>query len=89
MKRLLSDLYLNLLAGVIALSILAISTFSLWMDWQTMWHEAEQSSRNLLMALSREIGNNITLLDLALKGLVEDVADQHLLVPLQLLMEIK
>ena len=32
MKRLISELYLNLIAGVIALGILALSAYTLWTD---------------------------------------------------------
>jgi len=79
MKRLLSDLYLNLLAGAIALSILAISAFSLWTDRQNVRRQAEQSSRNLLTTLSREINDHIGSLDPILLRIAEDIADKSLL----------
>lgn len=71
MRGRLSELHLKLIAGVIALTILAVSGHALWADRQNTWREAEIASKNILSALSREIGNDIALLDLALKGVVE------------------
>jgi len=79
MKWRIADIYLNLIAGVIALSILALSVMSLWADRQKAWHEAEQSSRNLLTAITRDLGNQFSLLDLSLKGVARDLGDETLL----------
>lgn len=79
MRRLLRELPLHLIAGVIALSILAISAFSLWHDRQNAWLEAEQTLRNLLTALAQDIGRNFEALDLALTEISTDVTDEALL----------
>ena len=68
MKLLLSDVYLHLIAGVIALGILGISTHTLWMDRQNLWQEAEKSSRNVLTTIARDLDGKIELLDTSLKG---------------------
>ncbi|MBB3017774.1 diguanylate cyclase (GGDEF)-like protein [Microvirga lupini] len=71
MKRLLSEVYLHLIAGVIALGILGISAHTLWMDRLGTWQEAERSSRNVLTTIARDLDNNLELLDLSLKGAIE------------------
>ncbi|QRM30593.1 sensor domain-containing diguanylate cyclase [Microvirga sp. VF16] len=71
MKRLFSEVYLHLIAGVIALGILGISAHTLWMDRQNTWHEAEKSSRNVLTTIARDLDGNLELLDLSLKGAME------------------
>lgn len=71
MKRLLSEVYLHLIAGVIALGILGISAHTLWMDRLGTWQEAEKSSRNVLTAIARDLDSNLELLDLSLKGAME------------------
>ncbi len=75
-RRIVSGLYLNLIAGLILISILAISIQAMWTDRQSAWQEAEQSSRNILTGLTRDIGNNLALLDLALKGVIEGLRYQ-------------
>jgi diguanylate cyclase (GGDEF)-like protein len=74
MKRLFSEIYLNLIAGVIALGILGVSAHTLWMDRLDAWQEAEKSSRNVLTALSRDLDNDLELLDLSLKGAIEGLS---------------
>jgi diguanylate cyclase (GGDEF) domain len=64
-------LRLNLIAGAIAIGILALSIQGLWNERQEAWREAEQTSRNLLMTLTRDIGSNVAAIDLVLKGVVE------------------
>jgi diguanylate cyclase (GGDEF)-like protein len=71
MKRLLSEVYLHLIAGVIALGILGISAHTLWMDRLGTWQEAEKSSRNVLTTIARDLDSNLELLDLSLKGAIE------------------
>lgn len=71
MKRLFSEVFLNIVAGVIALSILAISAYTLWIDRLDTWQEAERSSRNVLTAVARDFTSDLELLDLALKGVME------------------
>jgi len=71
MKRLLSEVYLHLIAGVIALGILGISAHTLWMDRLGTWQEAEKSSKNVLTTIARDLDNNLELLDLSLKGAME------------------
>jgi diguanylate cyclase (GGDEF)-like protein len=71
MKRLFSEAYLNLIAGVIALGILGISAHTLWMDRLSLWQEAEKSSRNVLTTIARGLDSNLELLDLSLKGSME------------------
>lgn len=71
MKRLLSEVYLHLIAGVIALGILGISAHTLWMDRLGTWQEAERSSRNVLTTIAHDLNSNLELLDLSLKGAVE------------------
>jgi diguanylate cyclase (GGDEF)-like protein len=71
MKRLLSEVYLHLIAGVIALGILGISAHTLWMDRLGTWQEAEKSSKNVLTTIVRDLDSNLELLDLSLKGAME------------------
>jgi diguanylate cyclase (GGDEF)-like protein len=76
MRRVLSRIHLNLIAGVIALGILALSAQSLWNERQETWRDAELSAQNLLTALARDIGSTIGLLDFALKGVIEGLRYQ-------------
>lgn len=71
MKRLLSGVHLNLIAGAIALGILAVSADVLWTDRIDTWHEAQKSTRNVLTALARDLTSDLELLDLSLKGSLE------------------
>jgi len=71
MKRLLSETYLNIIAGVIALAILFVSAHTLWSDRQATWQEAERSSRNVLTAIARDLTSKLELLDSSLKGAME------------------
>lgn len=71
MKRLLSVVYLHLIAGIIAVGILGISAHILWMDRQHTWQEAEISSRNVLTTIARDLEGKLELLDLSLKGAME------------------
>lgn len=71
MKRLLSEAYLNIVAGVIALAILFISAHTLWSDRLNTWQEAERSSRNVLTAVARDLTSKLELLDSSLKGVME------------------
>ncbi|KLK92564.1 hypothetical protein AA309_12670 [Microvirga vignae] len=71
MKRLFSEIFLNIVAGIIALSILAISAYTLWIDRLDTWQEAERSSRNVLTAIARDLTSDLELLDLSLKGVME------------------
>ncbi|MBA1158567.1 sensor domain-containing diguanylate cyclase [Microvirga mediterraneensis] len=71
MKRLFSEVYLHLIAGVIALGILGISAHTLWIDRQNTWQEAERSSRNVLTTIARDLEGKLDLLDLSLRGAME------------------
>ena len=71
MKFTLTKLRLNLIAGLIALGILAISAHTLRNDYLDTWQEAENSSRNVLTAIARDLGSDLELLDLSLKGVIE------------------
>jgi diguanylate cyclase (GGDEF)-like protein len=71
MKRLISESHLNLIAGVIVLGILAVSAHTLWIDRLYTWQEAEKSSRNVLTTVARDLGHDLELLDLSLKGAME------------------
>ncbi|WP_114947777.1 sensor domain-containing diguanylate cyclase [Microvirga calopogonii] len=71
MKRLFSEVYLHLIAGVIALGILGISAHTLWIDRQNTWQEAEKSSRNVLTTIARDLEGKLDLLDLSLRGAME------------------
>ncbi|WP_262269823.1 sensor domain-containing diguanylate cyclase [Microvirga yunnanensis] len=71
MKRLFSEVYLHLIAGVIALGILGISAHTLWVDRQNTWDEAERASRNILTTIAHDLDGNLALLDLSLKGAME------------------
>jgi len=79
MKRLFSEVYLQLVAGVIALGILGISAHTLWMDRQNTWQEAERASRNILTTIGHDLNSNLELLDLSLKGAMEGL--RYLSVP--------
>jgi diguanylate cyclase (GGDEF)-like protein len=68
MRRLLSGIYLNLAAGVITLGILAVSAHTLWADYLDTWQDAENSSRNMVTVIARNLGSEVELLDLSLKG---------------------
>lgn len=71
MNRLFSESYLNLIAGVIALGIMAVSAHTLWVDRLATWEAAEKSSRNVLTAIARNLTSDLELLDLSLKGAME------------------
>jgi len=71
MKRLLSESYLNIVAGVIASAILFIFAHTLWSDRLNTWQEAERSSRNVLTAIARDLTSKLDLLDASLKGVME------------------
>ncbi|MEZ0172297.1 diguanylate cyclase [Microvirga sp. TS319] len=78
MKRLFAKFYLQLSAGVIVLGILAVSAHTLWSDRLDTWRQAEQSSQNLLTALARDLAGNMGLLDLTLRGVMQDLNDGRL-----------
>ncbi len=42
---------------------------------QDAWQQAKQSADNLLLALDRDIGRNVTILDLSLVGLIEGLSE--------------
>ncbi|NBJ13138.1 sensor domain-containing diguanylate cyclase [Microvirga arsenatis] len=71
MKRLFSEVYLHLIAGIIAIGILGISAHTLWVDRLSTLQEAERSSRNVLTAVARDLDGSLELLDLSLKGAME------------------
>ncbi|WP_262028411.1 diguanylate cyclase domain-containing protein [Microvirga sp. Mcv34] len=71
MKRLFSEVYLHLIAGVIALGILGISGHTLWIDRQNTWQEAERASRNVLTTIAHDLEGKLDLLDLSLRGAIE------------------
>jgi diguanylate cyclase (GGDEF)-like protein len=71
MKRLFSEVYLHLIASVIALGILAVSAHTLWVDRLDTWQEAERSSRNVLTTIARDLDSSLELLDLSLLGAIE------------------
>jgi hypothetical protein len=78
MKRGFSDFSLNVVAGLIALGILALSAYAVWSDRQEVWQEAEQSSRNLVTAIARDLGGSIALLDNSLQSVIRDLNDPDL-----------
>lgn len=75
-RRIRSRLSLNVIASVIAIGIFALSLNMLWESRQDTWREAEQSSRNLLTAVIRDIGGNIRLYDLFLQGVINRLATE-------------
>jgi diguanylate cyclase (GGDEF)-like protein len=78
MKRGFSDIYLNGIAGLIALGILALSAYAIWSDRQEVWQEAEQSSKNLVTAITRDLGGSIALLDTTLRSVISDLDNPEL-----------
>lgn len=86
MRRLLSKTYLHLTAGVITLGIIAVSGHTLWNDYLDTWQDAENSSRNVVTVIARNLGSEVELLDLSLKGAEEafrQVGFRHLPADLQ------
>ena len=60
--------WLTILSVGISVAILAVGALILLDARQDVWRQAEQSSANLALALEREIGRNISTLDLSLQG---------------------
>jgi diguanylate cyclase (GGDEF)-like protein len=57
--------FLNTLSLTISLAMLLLVVFGLWQARQDAWRAATVSSSNLVTALSRDIGNNVHLVDQA------------------------
>jgi diguanylate cyclase (GGDEF)-like protein len=71
MRRQNSDIKTSLAAGIITSGILAISAHTLWVDYLDTWRDAENASRNVLTVITRNLSNNVELLDLSLQGAAE------------------
>ncbi len=70
--------WLTALGIGVALAMLLLGSVALVTSRNDMWKQAEQSVGNLLLALDRDIGRNITILDLSLQGLVEALQEPGL-----------
>lgn len=69
---------LTVLGFVLALGMFGLGVAMLLDARRDAWHQAEQASRNLLTALSRDIGRNIATYDLSLTGLAEALREPGL-----------
>ena len=63
--------WLTALGVGVALGMMALGSVALLDSRSDTWEQAELSAGNLLLALDRDIGRNITTLDLSLQGLIE------------------
>ena len=59
----------------VALCMMVLGSVALLASRRDAWKQAEQGAGNLLLALDRDIGRNITILDLSLQGLIEALAE--------------
>ena len=71
MRSLISKVHLHIAASIVTLGILAISSHILWSDYLDTWQDAENTSRNVLTVIARNLSNNVELLDLSLQGAAE------------------
>ncbi len=63
-----------ILLGILApLGMVAVCTVMLLELRQDAWDKAEQTSRNLLQVIERDIDRNVEIIDLALKSVVENL----------------
>ena len=67
--------WLTSLGISVALAMMALGSIALLASRNDLWKRAEQSAGNLLLALDRDIGRNITILDLSLSGLIDAMAE--------------
>ena len=67
--------WLTALGICVALGMLALGGEALRETRNDVWKQAQQSARNLLLALDRDIERNVTILDLSLQGVSEALAE--------------
>lgn len=67
--------WLTALGIGVALAMLTLGSLALRETRSDIWQQAQQSARNLLLALDRDIGRNVTILDLSLQGAIEALAE--------------
>ena len=70
--------WLTALGIGVALAMLAFGSLALLSSRNDAWEQAERSAGNLLLALDRDIGRNLAILDLSLQGLVEALQEPGL-----------
>lgn len=63
--------WLTILGIGVALGMVALGSAALIASRNDTWEQAETGAGNLLLALDRDIGRNITILDLSLQGVIE------------------
>jgi len=71
MNRHLLRHQLNSVAGVLALTILGVAAYTLWIDYRDTWQEAEKTAQNMTTTIARDLNGNLEMLDLSLKGAIE------------------
>ena len=59
----------------VAIAMMALGSAALLASRNDVWEQAGRSAENLLLALDRDIGRNITVLDLSLTGLIEALVE--------------
>jgi diguanylate cyclase (GGDEF)-like protein len=77
-SRAATTLYLNLLAGLITLGILAFFGYTVWADRLQTLEASERASRNILTAITRDLTHDFHLIDLSLKGVAEGLRHPEL-----------
>ena len=70
-----TSVWLTALGICVALGMLTLGGVALRETRNDVWEQAQQSARNLLLALDRDIGRNVTILDLSLQGVSEALAE--------------
>ena len=63
--------WLTSLGISVALAMMVLGSVALVASRNDAWQQATQAADNLLLALDRDIGRNITILDLSLMGLID------------------
>lgn len=60
----------------VALAMLVLGSVALLASRNDVWEQAKQGAGNLLLALDRDIGRNISILDLSLEGLIDALHEE-------------
>lgn len=70
--------WLTILGVGVALGMMTLGSIALVASRNDTWEQAEMGAGNLLLALDRDIGRNITILDLSLQGVIEALEEPGL-----------
>ena len=70
-----TDTALTALGIFVSLAVAAIGVFVILEARQDAWTQASQASENLRLALARDIGRNMSVIDLSLRGVISAMAE--------------